>query len=388
MKHLFISDFSMKKEKIIYLKYFFTVLSLFLLLCIYAKTNIKDLRKEFINFDELNENQRIILNGLSREQIGQLKISYLENGKLPDIGIFGNHQIQYWHKESFKNNGYSGKIFNFWFANLSITDIVYYLNWLEIKNLLPKKAIIVQMTTPNNDNGGYIVGSSKELPLYIIKNTEISDSNIIFDKFEKIYLYPQIIYTWLKKTFDYTTLIIGLFSKDNNTRILDISNCKENHSNNISRYIPSIISKNLALFTNNKFCKKENFKGTMMKDGSIDDTGYENAAKLNQNPLNNSELGLNQGDSNILTKELNALIKLADRNNLKILFIIPPVYELERFSIVNEIVDDAIKDISKKLIIDDRRLYLSRDFFINYDHPGKKYFDRISYEALTKLELY
>ena len=63
----------MKKEKIIYLKYFFAVLSLFLLLCIYAKTNIKDLRKEFINFDELNENQRIILNGLSREQTGQLK---------------------------------------------------------------------------------------------------------------------------------------------------------------------------------------------------------------------------------------------------------------------------------------------------------------------------
>lgn len=378
----------MKKEKIIYLKYFFTVLSLFFLLCIYAKLNIRDLRKEFINFDELNENQRIILNGLSREQIGQLKISYLENGKLPDIGIFGNHQIQYWHEESFKNNGYNGKIFNFWFANLSITDIVYYLNWLETKKLLPRKAIIVQMTTPNNDNGSYIVGSSKELPLYIIKNTQNLDSNIIFDKFEKIYLYPQIIYTWLKKTFDYTTLIIGLFSKDDNTRILDISNCKENQSNNISKYIPSMISKNLALFTNNKFCKKENFKGTMMKDGSIDDTGYENAAKLNQNPLNNSELNLNQGDSNILEKELNALIKLADRNNLKILFLIPPVYEIERFSIANEIVDDAIKGISKKFIIDNRRLYLSRDFFINYDHPSKKYFDRISYEVLIELELY
>ena len=77
-------------------------MSLFFALSIYAKTNIKDLRKEFINFDELNANQRIILNGLSREQIGQLKISYLENGKIPDIGIFGNHQIQYWHRESFK----------------------------------------------------------------------------------------------------------------------------------------------------------------------------------------------------------------------------------------------------------------------------------------------
>ena len=298
-------------------------MSLFFALSIYAKTNIKDLRKEFINFDELNANQRIILNGLSREQIGQLKISYLESGKIPDIGIFGNHQIQYWHRESFKKNGYIDKVFNFWFANLSITDFVYYLNWLEKKRILPKKAIIVQMTTPNNDNGQYIVGSSKELPLYIIKNTEDSEANVIFNKFEKLYLYPQIIYTWLKKTFDYTTLIIGLFSTDNSARILDISECKENSSNNISKYFPSLITKNLALFNNSKLCKKENFKGTMMKDGSIDDTGYENAAKINQNPLNNSELYLNQGDSNILSKELNSLIRLAERNNLKILFLIP-----------------------------------------------------------------
>ena len=233
----------------------------------------------------------------------------------------------------------------------------------------------------------YIVGSSKELPLYIIKNTEDSEANVIFNKFEKFYLYPQIIYTWLKKTFDYTTLIIGLFSTDNSARILDISDCKENSSNNISKYFPSLITKNLALFNNSKLCKKENFKGTMMKDGSIDDTGYENAAKINQNPLNNSELYLNQGDSNILSKELNSLIRLAERNNLKILFLIPPVYEVERFSIANEIVDNAIKDVSEKFIIDNRRLYLSRDFFINYDHPSKKYFDKVSFEILKKLEL-
>ena len=123
----------MKKEKKTYLKYFFTVLFFFILICIYAKSNIKDFRKEFINFDLLNKNQRIILSGLSREQIGQMKISYLENRNIPDIGIFGNHQIQYWHEESFKKNDYTGKVFNFWFANLSITDFSYYLSWLEKK---------------------------------------------------------------------------------------------------------------------------------------------------------------------------------------------------------------------------------------------------------------
>ena len=75
----------MNKEQKTYLIYFLLALSFFFLLCIYAKSNIKDFRKEFINFDLLNENQRIFLNGLSREQIGQMKISYLANKKIPDI---------------------------------------------------------------------------------------------------------------------------------------------------------------------------------------------------------------------------------------------------------------------------------------------------------------
>ena len=378
----------MKKEKKIYLIYFFIVFSFFILLCIYAKYNIKDFRKEFINFDLLNENQRVILNGLSREQIGQMKISYLENRKIPDIGIFGNHQIQYWHDESFKKANYDGKVFNFWFANLSITDFVYYLSWLEKRSLLPKEKIIIQMTTPNNDNGNFIVGSSKELPLYILKSTEDDNSNVIIKILEKFYLYPQVFYTWIKKTFDYTTLLIGLLNNNENGRILNISDCKNNQNNiTVSKYIPSLITKNLTFFTSNKFCKKEDFKGTMLKDGSIDDTGYDNVAKLNQNPLDNSELHLNQGDSKILKKELDTIIQLAERNALKIVILIPPVYEVERYSIVNQIVDNALKDIPEKFIIDHRRLYLSRDFFINYDHPNKKYFDKISKEILNKTKL-
>ena len=379
----------MNKEQKTYLIYFLLALCFFFLLCIYAKSNIKDFRKEFINFDLLNENQRIILNGLSREQIGQIKISYLENGKIPDIGIFGNHQIQYWHEKSFKKANYDGKVFNFWFANLSITDFVYYLNWLEKRKLLPKKKIIIQMTTPNNDNGNFIVGSSKELPLYILKNKENIGSNVISKILEKFYLYPQVFYTWLKKTFDYTTLLIGLLSNDENRRILNISDCKNNQSNNnISKYIPSLITKNLSFFANNKFCKKEDFKGTMLKDGSIDDTGYDNVAKLNQNSLDNSELFLNKADSKILKKELATIIQLAERNALEIVILIPPVYEVERYSIANQIVDDAIKDIPKKFIIDHRRLYLSRDFFINYDHPNEKYFNKISKDIINKTTLY
>ena len=64
------------------------------------------------------------------------------------------------------------------------------------------------------------------------------------------------------------------------------------------------------------------------------------------------------------------------------MIVIPPVYEHERESSANEIVDKALINISSKFIIDDRRLYLERDYFINYDHPNKKYFDKISKNLL------
>ena len=369
-----------------YLKIFFLIIFIFIGVTIYSKINIKDFRKEFINFNALNNNERILLNGLTREQIGQLKFSYLEKGgTIPDVGIFGNHQIQFWNESSFQQAGYKGKVFNFWFANLSITDLVYYISWLDKKKLLPKKAIIIQMTTPNNDNGEFIVSFSKDLPLYIIKETEINTEEYKTPSFDKIALYIRLGHTWIKKTFDYTTLLIGLLSRGESARVLNVSDCKSGEDIGILKHMPSIIIQHLAFLKKHKFCRKEDFKGSMRKDGSLDDTGYSNAATINENPLDNEKLVLKASDSKILNKELKLLITLAKKNNLKIVIVIPPVYETARVSTANNIVDKAMKNIPKDFFIDNRNLYTDRDYYINYDHPNKKYFNELSSEIMKKL---
>tara|TARA_Y100000589_G_C27093223_1_gene604837 strand:- start:568 stop:726 length:159 start_codon:yes stop_codon:yes gene_type:complete len=51
----------------------------------------------------------------------------------------------------------------------------------------------------------------------------------------------------------------------------------------------------------------------MRKDGSLDDTGYSNAATINENPLDNEKLVLKASDSKILNKEIKLLITLAKK---------------------------------------------------------------------------
>ena len=67
------------------------------------------------------------------------------------------------------------------------------------------------------------------------------------------------------------------------------------------------------------------------------------------------------------------------------MIVIPPVYETVRQSTANEIVDKAINNISKFFFIDNRNLYQDRDYYINYDHPNKKYFNKLSLEITKKL---
>ena len=78
-----------------------------------------------------------------------------------------------------------------------------------------------------------------------------------------------------------------------------------------------------------------------------------------------------------LIKNLNCLLLWQKKINLKIVIVIPPVYETARVSTANNIADKAMKNIPKDFFIDNRNLYTDKDYYINYDHPNKKYFNEL-----------
>ncbi len=61
-----------------------------------------------------------------------------------------------------------------------------------------------------------------------------------------------------------------------------------------------------------------------------------------------------------LIKKLNCLLLWQKKNNLKIVIVIPPVYETARVSTANNIVDKAMNNIPKDFFIDNRNLYTDR----------------------------
>lgn len=361
-------------------RYVLVFLTLFLsglVFCVWANSLLDDYRSTPIDFSTMGGDERVIVKGLTRQQVGDLKIGFLERATPRDIGIFGNHQIQYWPSESFEKAGFEGTAFNYWFANLALPDLLDYLLFAERVGRLPNRAIVVQMTTPNNDNGQYIADRSQELPLDI--QAPGGGGGEWLRKLDNVRL-------WMAKTFNYSTFLIGLFRSGESSRVVTLGACGDQAPPDWHRHVPAMLSSVLAMASDRAvICSPESFKGALMADGSTTQAGLPALPILNQNPLDPERLALNQGDSTRIAEIMTKLVALAERNGKKILFVIPPVFEDERYSAANRIVDRALEKFPDDIIIDHRQRRIPKDHYINYDHPNYRYFDILSREILERL---
>ena len=359
----------------LYCLIFFGVLGLGLALCIWANGRIPDYRHTPVDFSRMGADERLLLDGLTREQIGALKIGFLENSPPSDVGLFGNHQIQYWSAESFREAGFQGIIFNYWYANLALPDLLDYLRFAEDKGKLPRRLIVVQMTTPNNDNGSYIVDRSKELP---------SDIQMTSDGAPALVSYAVRFKLWLDRTFDYATVLIGLFHADERGRLVTAGGCEEASMSTIQRHMPAMIANVLSFAgLGGRACNPTVFRNALRGDGSIDPVGLRSSPVRNQNALDPQKAQLNLGDENRIADMMRRIDAVGKRHGIPIVFVIPPVYEDVRYSTVDRIFDRALEQAPELKIVDQRKAGREhRDYFINYDHPAKPYYDQLSNQLL------
>ncbi|MGE4219450.1 MAG: hypothetical protein AB7G39_08385 [Alphaproteobacteria bacterium] len=350
---------------------FFGLLGLGLALCVWANSRIPDYRNTPVDFTRMSADERLLLDGLTREQIGALKIGFMESAAPPDIGLFGNHQIQYWSAESFREAGFQGTVFNYWYANLALPDLLDYLRFVEAREKLPRRLMVVQVTTPNNDNGSYIVDRSKELP---------SDIQMATDRASALLSYAVRFKLWLDRTFDYATVLIGLFHADERGRVVAAGGCGETSTSSIQRHMPAMFATVLSFAgLGDRVCDPTMFRNALRRDGSIDPTGLRSSPVRNQNPLDPQKAHLNLGDENRIADLMQAIDAVGKRNGIPVVFVIPPVYEDARYSTVDRIFDRALEQVPGLKVVDHRAAGRDRrDDFINYDHPAKPYYDRLT----------
>ena len=117
------------------------------------------------NFNEIEDQYVIDTKSLDRKSILKIKLAYIKNFERIDFGLFGNHIAQYHSKDEVLSK--DTIFFNFWYANLSLTEIHHLLIYLDKIDKLPNK-LLVSITTPNNDMGGSIIRYRGELPLNMI----------------------------------------------------------------------------------------------------------------------------------------------------------------------------------------------------------------------------
>jgi hypothetical protein len=104
----------------------------------------------------------------------------------------------------------------------------------------------------------------------------------------------------------------------------------------------------------------------------------------NEDPFRESERALRAGDEREIARQMRAINAVGARHGIKVVFIVPPVYETDRHdSIVNQIFSRALALAPDVAVIDHRNMRSNPSHFRNWFHPSPLYY-RIVVDELRR----
>ena len=104
----------------------------------------------------------------------------------------------------------------------------------------------------------------------------------------------------------------------------------------------------------------------------------------NENALKEADRALRAGDEQKIAHEMQAIDRIGQRHGVKIVFIVPPVYETDRRdSVVNRILDRAFALAPDVAVVDHRDLHSDPLLFEGGIHASARYY-RILAEELRR----
>jgi hypothetical protein len=364
------------------------VLSALVGFAIFSTMRLPSFREPAFDFYAMKDKDLFIAHGLTRRQEGAMKVGFAENFAPPEIGMYGNHSFQFFGADAFDKPADPSDFFNYWYANLSLPEIYRYLRHMEDAGRLPKKTILVQITTPNNDNGLHIINWGHELPPSLLFISTAGEG--VFAKAWRLTgTVGVLVQNWLHEVFNYNTFILGLLQQGPGSRVIDPQTCKSPEEAGDRpawiRRLPLTVQDMFNLEGGNLFCQRRMWWRAFRRDGSNESEFADETVIQNGNALLDSHRALKTGDETKIAEIMRAINDIGKRNDRKVVFIVPPVYETDRHdSVVNEIFNRGVALAPELTVLDHRRLNANLSLFKRYDHPSPKYF-RLVADELRKM---
>jgi hypothetical protein len=333
-----------------------------------------------VDFYAMKPGEIFVVHGLTRRQEGSVKLGFADAFQPPQIGLYGNHIIAGFGADAFGRAEDAEFFFNYSFANLSLPEIHRYLRHVEKLGHLPRKLILVQITPPNADNGRFIINWGNELPPDVMLS-DPPEGGSIPSGLQLAALSWEIVENWLHEVFNYNTFISGLIQGGDKGRVVGASVCQGASSAWLDR-LPSVIRSAVGGTAGPGFyCRPAAWVGALRRDGSGGSLEVEVAPNragpplvANENPLNDSDRGLNASDETEIARHLHAIDAVGRRHGLQVVFIVPPVYETNRDdSVVNRIFNRALALAPDIEVIDSRALHSDPSLFSTPIHPAPRF---------------
>ncbi|MDJ0951659.1 MAG: hypothetical protein QNJ94_22340 [Alphaproteobacteria bacterium] len=358
---------------------FFATLLGLLTICVIATQRLYYFRETPIDFYALNEDTIVISHGLTRKQRASLKVGFAENFAPPQVGLFGNHQFKYLTRNVFPKGSDKRYFFNFWYANLALPELRDYIAHLASIDKLPTRLVIVQITTPNNDNGSYILGYNGELPSDLVMADASAGGTDLIGRLGHLFSeWANELYT----SFRYSSVLVGIVGSRPEERMLerhacaDTSDFQKAAAHPILLKLPVMVRLPLLPADPRKYCDPSVFWSfALQADGSYD-VKYHNLGRpiRNENQLDPGRRQLKFGDDRRIAALMRQIADVVQAAGRQVAFVVPPVYETDRFSSVDRVFDEALALVPDIPVLDHRRHRDKKGFFVNYDHPSEAYF--------------
>jgi hypothetical protein len=363
---------------------FGATLTLLLSGAVVLSLRLPSFREPAFNFYAMQPGQIFNVYGLTRRQEGSVKLGFAEAYPAPEIAAYGNHIIAFFGADAFGRPEDAEYFFNYYYANLSLPEIRRYLLRVAQLNHLPKRLILVQITPPNADNGGAIIDRGNELPpaIFLSSREDVEDSDRLLPLMT---LSWELLSNWLHEILNYNTVIMSLFQHGGyEERTLSPANCHDNPPAWLSR-LPTTLLSRLGTY-GGLHCVPRLWSGALRRDGSQLVPGPEDRMPLvqNENALKEADRALRAGDEQKIAHEMRAIDRIGRRHGVKIVFIVPPVYETDRRdSVVNRILDRAFALAPGVAVVDHRNLHSDPLLFEGGIHASPQYY-RILAEELRR----
>ena len=336
-------------------------------------SRISDIRQSSLEF---NSNTFIPTDELDTISVSEIKLSHILQMKIPQAGVFGHHVVNRFTATPFKNLSLNKTFFNYHFRHISMEEQLQLLLFLEKKNLLPNEYIFVYLSHPVLGRHHYFA-NTLNLPDYVYtrdfsktgKTTyeeliENKSENNAFVKYRnKI---SSSINNYVDKHLDWKNVIHAI-------GVVIFKDCINLNEDRLDASKLDILKSDIC-----NIRKKEIERG-WYNDGSAlaPKSPMPDMIRDTRNTVFRTETDWKPDDHVKIRELLNSINNIGVRNNVKIIFFMPPTFEKLHNGISNRIIDKALESPGNLVIFDDRNKNHNKNIYYDPDHPGDYYYESI-----------